>query len=330
MLNVLAACFLTCEPWQGDHPAPTMQAPHSPAKVGRACRHKTCTSPKPKQAQLQHSLPGGVCDIRLSGGQWQEAEMATTTLHHHHHLLGQPCLQPRLVAASQQQCVLKTPIKAVAPRSHGSSGAARPTNKLSGLLLPAAQCPEAQWAQWAQSVAAPIVVSNLHQPLLTPPECLVASTSKQPQNTPAALLCLHFEHSLCAAAPACTATETHARCAGRALQQTTSSSSGSLVRTRVVKNSKGRLFRIRHLQDSDLLPAAQLQVRSRVTAPCCMPSRLCVEATLDCKQLDVPPCADLTTHTLLSAHHHRQPPSTSRCLSKPLTRWPSPCSRQRC
>jgi hypothetical protein len=46
------------------------------------------------------------------------------------------------------------------------------------------------------------------------------------------------------------------------LLQTTASpaSAGSLVRNRVVKNKKG-LFRIRHLQDIDLLPVAQLQVK---------------------------------------------------------------------
>jgi hypothetical protein len=46
------------------------------------------------------------------------------------------------------------------------------------------------------------------------------------------------------------------------VQSTTSSSArgGSLVRNRVLKNRKG-LFRIRHLQESDLVAVAQLQVR---------------------------------------------------------------------
>jgi len=43
--------------------------------------------------------------------------------------------------------------------------------------------------------------------------------------------------------------------------QTVAAQAG-LVKNRVVKNRKG-LFRIRHLQESDLLPVAQLQVSGR-------------------------------------------------------------------
>lgn len=125
-------------------------------------------------------------------------------------------------------------------------------------------------------------------------------TASTPADTPYAR-CLYKQaapkHSCCLlAVPACSTPTVLLRSpCWLCLQQTTtssSSSSGSLVRSRVVKNSKGGLFRIRHLQDSDLLPVAQLQVRGDGTI--LHAQHACAEAALECK-LDIPPCAHLTT-----------------------------------